>query len=78
MKDQSLDTGPTPEKWVPINEEDIKAIRDINTAMSIVNLPGTISYWSKGLSQVSSFPSIMTVNRFDVLSKYLHLSEDAT
>ena len=63
-------------KWTPVDKNEIKAYLCIVIAMGIVNLPDVRSYWSKGISQVPWFPSIISFSRFSQISRFLHLADN--
>lgn len=63
-------------KWQPTTIPEIKAYFGMMVAMSIMNIPSyTIAWGSSKLFSLPGIAEIMTKNRFEKITKYLHLND---
>ena len=61
-------------KWKTVENDEIRAFLGAVIAMGILNLPELKDYWStKNICQVPWFPTVMTLNRSEMISRYIYL-----
>ena len=64
-------------KWVPINSKELWIFWGIIIVMEVVQLLEIRDYWSNAeIMNMPLFPSIMSLNRFEMNSRYLCLSDN--
>ena len=76
---QKLANNARLEKWKDTTREEVKAYLGICLVMGINNLPRLAMYWSSDpFIGNTGIQNVMTKNRFEELSQYLHFSNSAT
>ena len=76
---QKLADTPRLEKWKDITNRELKAYFGICIIMGINNLPRIAMYWSTDpFIGNTGIQSVMTKNRFEELSQYLHFTNSET
>lgn len=64
-------------KWTPCNSDEIYVLIGMYMLMSIICKPTIRSYFSRNpLLQTDIFPSTMSSERFELLSRFLHFSDN--
>ena len=57
-----------------VDNHEIRTFLYVVVAMGIINLSELRDYWStSNIRQVSWFPTTMMLNRFEMISRYIHL-----
>ena len=65
-------------EWTETTHDEMKAFIDLHVLFGIKQLPATRLYWSKDpLVGIPAVQKIMSRNRFDKLSQYMHLNNNA-
>ena len=69
---------PSSMKWVNVSVEELLAYIGMVIAMGLVNLPSALDYFStEPILSHPWFPSILSRDRFLLISRYFHISNDA-
>lgn len=64
-------------EWIPTNKNEIKQLFGLIIWMGLVKLPNIQLYWSKDVAYTQSIPRrVMSRNRFEILLRMLHFSND--
>lgn len=67
------------DKWTPTDKDEIKRFFGLLIWMGLVKLPKYESYWCTNNTYCQSFPrTVMSRNRFELLLRFLHFSNNQT